>query len=116
MSSGKYFNKGIKALNSPHVGHVVRKTDSVIVVFGSGDDRHDIPKSAIRFVSGNVLVYARIGEIIEKYRASRDETLQVGSNTDFLQATSILQHMKNSTPSRSLTRAFAPAMKSTSVT
>lgn len=81
MSSGKYSNKGVKALDSPHVGHVVRETDSAIVVFGSGGDRYDIPKSAIRFVSGNVLVDASIGEIIEKYRRSRDEPLPVGSNT-----------------------------------
>ncbi|MEO9294222.1 MAG: hypothetical protein ABI347_01315 [Nitrososphaera sp.] len=81
MSSGKYFNKGVKALDSPHVGHVVRETDSAIVVFGEGNDRYDIPKSAIRFVSGNVFVDASIGEIVEKYRVSRDDPLPLGSNT-----------------------------------
>lgn len=81
MSSGKYFNKGVKVLDSPHVGHVVRETASAIVVFGSGGDRYDIPKSAIRFVSGNVLVDASIGEIVERYRVSRDEPLHASSNT-----------------------------------
>jgi hypothetical protein len=52
MTSGQYFNKGVKALDSPHVGHVVRETDDKIVVFGGGDDRYDIPKSQIRFTSG----------------------------------------------------------------
>jgi sporulation protein YlmC with PRC-barrel domain len=56
MVSGKYFNKGVKALDSPHVGHVVRETNDRIVVFGEGDDRYDIPTSKIRFAAGNVLV------------------------------------------------------------
>ena len=43
MVSGKYFNKGVKALDAPHVGHVVRETTDKIVVFGEGDDRYDIP-------------------------------------------------------------------------
>ena len=42
MTFGKYFNKGVKALDSPHIGHVVRETDDEIVVFGGGDDRYDI--------------------------------------------------------------------------
>ena len=55
--SEKYFNKGVKALDSPHVGHVVRETKDKIVVFGEEDDRHDIPKSAIRFAAAkNVLI------------------------------------------------------------
>ena len=39
MTSGKYFNKGGKTLDSPHVGHEVRETDDKIVVFGGGVDR-----------------------------------------------------------------------------
>lgn len=75
MASGKYFNKGVKALDSPHVGHVVRETDDTLVVFGGGDDRYDIPKSAIKFVSGNVLVDANLYEIVKKFRTSRDAPL-----------------------------------------
>ncbi len=75
MASGKYFNKGVKALDSPHVGHVVRETDDMIVVFGEGDERYDIPKSAIRFVSGNVLIDDNFHEIVKKYRVKRDAPL-----------------------------------------
>ncbi len=45
MTSGEYFNKGVKPLDSPCVGHAVRKTDDKIVVFGHYDYRFDIPKS-----------------------------------------------------------------------
>jgi hypothetical protein len=31
---GKYFNKGVMAMDTPHIGHVVRETDDKIVVFG----------------------------------------------------------------------------------
>ena len=35
------------AVDAPHIGHVVRETKDKIVIFGDGDDRYDIPKSAI---------------------------------------------------------------------
>ena len=75
MAAGKYFNKGVKALDSPHVGHVVRETSDLIVVFGHGDDRYDIPKSKIRFAAANVLVDMPFHEIVKKYRVSREEPL-----------------------------------------
>ena len=78
MVSGKYFNKGVKALDSPHVGHVVRETDDKIVVFGGGDDRYDIPKSEIKFTAGNVLINLPLYEIVKKYKVSRDEPLPAG--------------------------------------
>jgi hypothetical protein len=34
MTSGKYFNKGVKVLDAPHIGHVVRETPDAVVVFG----------------------------------------------------------------------------------
>jgi hypothetical protein len=34
LVSGKYFNKGVKALDEPNLGHVVRETPDKIVVFG----------------------------------------------------------------------------------
>jgi hypothetical protein len=80
MVSGQYFNKGVKALDSPHVGHVVRETEDKIVVFGGGDERYDIPKSAIRFVSGNVLIDLPFYEIVKKYKVSREEPLPAGRN------------------------------------
>lgn len=78
MTSGKYFNKGVKALDSPHVGHIVRETDDKIIVFGGGDDRYDIPKSEIKFVSGNVLIDMSMHEIAKKYKVSREEPLPTG--------------------------------------
>ena len=81
MVSGRYFNKGVKALDSPHVGHVVRETDDKIVVFGEGDDRYDIPTSAIRFAAGNVLVDLPFYEIARKYKVDRKEALPAKSAT-----------------------------------
>lgn len=78
MVSGKYFNKGVKALDSPHIGHVVRETEDKIVVFGGGDDRYDIPKSEIKFTSGNVLIDLPLYEIVKKYKVSREEPLPAG--------------------------------------
>ena len=79
MVSGKYFNKGVKALDAPHVGHVVRETLDKIIVFGEGDDRYDIPKSAIRFAAGNVLIDAQFHEIVRKYKVDRKEPLPTDS-------------------------------------
>ncbi|HEX7032343.1 MAG TPA: hypothetical protein VF172_05030 [Nitrososphaera sp.] len=78
MVSGKYFNKGVKALDSPHIGHVVRETDDKIVVFGGGDDRYDIPISKIKFAAGNVLIDMPLYEIVKKYKVSREEPLPAG--------------------------------------
>lgn len=77
MVSGKYFNKGVKALDSPHVGHVVRETKDKIVVFGEGDDRYDIPKSEVRFAAANVLIDLPFHEIVRKYKVSREQPLPV---------------------------------------
>jgi hypothetical protein len=81
MTSGEYFNKGVKALDSPHIGHVVRDTDDLIVVFGGGDDRYDIPKSEIRFTSGNVLIDLSMHDIAKRYKVSREEPLPVSVRT-----------------------------------
>lgn len=75
MASGKYFNKGVKALDSPDVGHVVREAEDSIVVFGQGDDRYDIPKSEIKFAAGNVLIDLPFHEIVRKYKVSRNDPL-----------------------------------------
>ncbi|HKU48496.1 MAG TPA: hypothetical protein VJP79_00975 [Nitrososphaera sp.] len=78
-SANYYFNKGVMALDTPHIGWVVREADDKIVVFGEiGDDRYDIPKSAIRFASRNVLIDLPFHEIVRKYKVSRDEPLPTG--------------------------------------
>jgi hypothetical protein len=38
MTTGKYFNRAVMALDSPHIGHVVRETNDKIVVFGGGKE------------------------------------------------------------------------------
>jgi hypothetical protein len=75
MTTSKYFNKGVMALDAPHIGWVVRETNDKIVVFGEGDDRYDIPKDAIRFASRNVLIDLPLYEIVRKYKVSRDDPL-----------------------------------------
>lgn len=77
MVSGRYFNKGVKSLDSPHVGHVVRETSDKIVVFGEGDDRYDIPKDKIRFAAANVLIDLPFHEIVKNYKVSREQPLPV---------------------------------------
>ena len=83
MTSGKYFNKGVKALDSPHVGHVVRETDDKIVVFGGGDDRYDIPKSEIVAAGRNVIVGIDFPELL-KYKVDRNAPLPTGEPIDKL--------------------------------
>ena len=34
MTTGKYFNRGVMALDSRYFGYVVRETDDKIVIFG----------------------------------------------------------------------------------
>lgn len=36
MTMGKYFNRGVMALDTPYIGHVVRETFDKILVFGEG--------------------------------------------------------------------------------
>ena len=75
MTSGKYFNKGVNALDAPDIGHVVRETPDKIVIFGGGDERYDIPMSEIEQFGANVLIGLRIYDIITKYKVSRQELL-----------------------------------------
>lgn len=44
MSSGKYFNRGVMALDAPHIGYVVRETQDKIVVFGEQNTRYEYQK------------------------------------------------------------------------
>ncbi len=81
MTSGRYFNKGVKTLDSPHLGHVMRETDDTIVVFGGGDDRYDIPRSQIRFTSGNVLIDLPLSDVTTTYNTSREVPLPTGKAT-----------------------------------
>ena len=75
LTSGKYFNKGVKALDAPDLGHVVRETPDKIVVFGDKNERYDIPLSEIKQVGANVLIGLPFSEIEKKYKVSRKEPL-----------------------------------------
>jgi sporulation protein YlmC with PRC-barrel domain len=75
LTSGKYFNKGVKALDAPDLGHVVRETPDKIIVFGGKNERYDIPISEIKQVGANVLIGLPFSEIEKKYKVSRKEPL-----------------------------------------
>jgi sporulation protein YlmC with PRC-barrel domain len=70
MTSGKYFNRAVMALDAPHIGHVVVETDDKIVVFGGGKDRYDISISEIQTTGRNVLIGLNL-----KYKVSREAPL-----------------------------------------
>ncbi|VFJ12392.1 conserved protein of unknown function [Candidatus Nitrosocosmicus franklandus] len=74
MTSGKYFNKGVKALDEPNVGYVVRETPDKIVVFGEKNERYDIPIKEIQQVGANVLIGLNFNDL-RKYAVRRDAPL-----------------------------------------
>lgn len=82
MTSGKYFNRGVMALDAPHIGHIVRETQDKVVIFGEGNDRYDIPKSEIQTTGRNVLIDLNLYEIAKKYKAKHDEPLPTSIPTE----------------------------------
>ena len=82
MTAGKYFNRGVMALDAPHIGFVVRETPDKIVVFGEKNERYDIPISEIQHVSKNVLVGLNFSDIVRKYKMDRDAPLPTGKYAD----------------------------------
>jgi len=81
MSSGKYFNRGVMALDAPHIGHVVRETEDKIVVFGERNVRYDIPKTQIQTTGRNVLIGLNISDIEKKYKVKREDPLPTSRPT-----------------------------------
>ena len=77
MTTGKYFNRGVMALDSPYIGHVVRETDDKMVIFGSFGYRFDVPKSKIKEVGRNVILNMDVNELM-KYKVDRDAPLPSG--------------------------------------
>jgi len=75
MSIGKYFNRGVMALDSPHVGHVVKETDHNLVIFGENNERFDVPISQIKTTGRNVLIGLTMSEIYQKYLVNRNSPL-----------------------------------------
>jgi class 3 adenylate cyclase len=68
------FNKGVRLENEDHVGHVMKETDDVIVVFGEHDYRFDVPKSKITFVGRNVILGMNWDELF-KYKVDKNSPL-----------------------------------------
>ena len=68
MVSGRYFNRGVKTLDNPDIGYVVRETPDKIIVFGGKGNRYDIPLSKIQQVGANVLIGLPFSELERKYR------------------------------------------------
>jgi hypothetical protein len=75
MTTGKYFNRGVMALDAPYIGHVIRETADKIVVFGERNDRFDILKSEIQTTGRNVLIGLNLSDITKKYKVKHDEPL-----------------------------------------
>jgi len=84
---GKYpnslFNKGVRAKNEDHVGHVMKETSDKIVIFGEGNNRFDIPKSEIYQVGMNVILKIDFPEIF-KYKVNKDNPLPTGENIEVI--------------------------------
>jgi adenylate cyclase len=78
LTSGKYFNKGVKALDAADVGHVVRETENKIIVFGKKGERFDIPVDEIQQVGANVLIGLHLSDIVDRYRVERKEPMPPG--------------------------------------
>jgi len=81
LASSKYFNKGVKTLDNPKIGFVVRETHDKIVIFGEGNNRFDIPKSEIYQVCVNVILKIDFPEIF-KYRVDKNSPLPTGENIE----------------------------------
>ena len=74
MVSGKYFNKGVKTLDDPDIGFVVRETPDKIVIFGEKNKRYDVPISEIQQVGANVLLGLKTFDL-DKYAVPHDSPL-----------------------------------------
>ncbi len=102
-------------MDSPNIGQVVRETSDKIVVFGEGDDKYDIPKDKIRFAAANVLIDLPFHEIVNNYKASREEPLPLDkehSHTVDLPEPADLATYEGKYPSRSLTKMSEHKTKS----
>ncbi len=86
MVSGKYFNKGVKSLDDPDLGHVVRETPDKIIVFGRQNKRYDIPISEIQQVGANVLIGLELSRIESQYSVNRDDPLPTSRKDPWAQS------------------------------
>jgi hypothetical protein len=82
MTSGKYFNKGVMALDVPDIGHVVRETEDKLIIFGERNNRYDIPKSEIQFTGRNVLIGLNLQTIVKRYKVDHNAVLPTAAQTE----------------------------------
>jgi hypothetical protein len=82
LTSGKFFNKGVMALDVPDIGHVVRETDDKLIIFGEGNKRYDIPKSEIQFTGRNVLIGLNLQTIVKRYKVDHNALLPTAVPTE----------------------------------
>src|ERR671926_372232 len=78
MTTGKYFNRGVMALDSPYIGHVIKETADKIVIFGDYNYRFDVPKSEIKEVGRNVILNMDISELASNYKVDKNAPLPTG--------------------------------------
>jgi len=75
MVSGRFFNRGVKTLDNPDIGYVVRETPDKIIVFGGKGNRYDIPLREIQQVGANVLIGLPFSEVEKNYKVNRNDPL-----------------------------------------
>ena len=68
------FNKGVRTEDEEHVGHVIKETNSRIVVDGHFDYRFVIPKEKI-IATGRNLILGMLFRDVFAYRVSRNDPL-----------------------------------------
>ncbi len=75
---GKYptslFNKGVRTQNEDHVGHVIKETNTKIIIDGHFDYRFIVPKENIITVGRNVILGLFFKDLFA-YRVSRNDPL-----------------------------------------
>jgi len=71
------FNKGVRAKNEDHIGHVMKETMDKIVIFGDYNYRFDVPKSRIYEVGRNIILDMDFPELM-KYKVDRNAQLPTG--------------------------------------
>jgi hypothetical protein len=75
---GKYptslFNKGVRTQDEDHVGHVIKETNTKIIIDGHFDYRFVVPKEKIIAVGRNVILGMFFKDVLA-YRVSRDDPL-----------------------------------------
>lgn len=75
---GKYptslFNKGVRTQDEDHVGHVIKETNTKIIVDGHYDYRFVFPKEKIIAVGRNVILGLVFNDVFA-YKISRNDPL-----------------------------------------